>query len=59
MKRLVLAGLVTVGALGATLLPVPKAEAESRHCQVIFCNPCPAGYVLSPMNGNCCRCVPA
>jgi hypothetical protein len=58
MKKLILAGLVIAGALGAVSATAPKAEANV-DCSLVRCMECPAGYVLKPTGNDCCRCVPA
>jgi len=57
MKRLILAGIVTLGAFTAIGVTAPKANAG--NCDGVRCMECPAGQVLSPVPNNCCRCVPA
>jgi hypothetical protein len=61
MKRLVLAGLVLLGALGAIQISAPTASADPdlSHCAAVLCAPCPSGTVYSPTPGNCCRCIAA
>lgn len=59
MKRLILAGLVTLGALSAVQISAPQANAQPQNCAVVLCQVCPAGTVASPTPGNCCRCVRA
>jgi hypothetical protein len=49
--------LLAVVVLGIVQLAT-RVEAAPRHCQLVLCVPCPDGYVLSPLKGNCCRCVP-
>jgi hypothetical protein len=56
MKKLMLAGLVALGAWGITLIPTP---ASAGNCDGVRCMECPAGTVFSPTPNNCCRCVPA
>jgi hypothetical protein len=58
MKKLILAGLVIAGALGAVAVTAPKAEANV-DCSTVRCMACPAGTVFSPTPHDCCRCVPA
>lgn len=58
MKRFILAGLVTAGALGTLLIPTPNVNADPPvDCSAVLCPTCPDGKVLSPTPGNCCRCV--
>jgi hypothetical protein len=57
MKRLILAGIVTVGALVAVQATTPAASAAG-NCDGVRCMACPEGYVLSPTGNDCCRCVP-
>ena len=57
MKRLILAGLTVLGALGAIQVSAPQANAQGQDCSVVLCMTCPEGYTLSPTPGNCCRCV--
>jgi hypothetical protein len=59
MKRLILAGLVAVGALASVQATVPAASANHVDCSLVRCAACPTGYVLSPTHNDCCRCVPA
>jgi len=56
MKRLILAGIVTLGAFTAIAVTAPKAYAID--CSAVRCMACPEGQVLSPTGNNCCRCVP-
>jgi len=56
MKRLILAGLVSLGALFAAQVTVPKAEAV--NCDLVRCMACPDGYHLAPTGNDCCRCLP-
>ena len=56
MKRLVLAGLVMLGAWGAVSLA--PANAAPIDCAVVRCAPCPEGFRLLFQPNNCCRCVP-
>lgn len=58
MKRLILAGLVMAGALGAVLIPAPKANAQGGPCAGVRCMACPEGFELKPTGNDCCRCVP-
>jgi hypothetical protein len=58
MRRLVLAGLVTLGAWGLISLP-PSASADPPiDCALVRCLPCPEGFRLLFKPNNCCRCVP-
>jgi hypothetical protein len=56
MKRIILAGLVSLAALFATQISAPKAEAA--NCDAVRCMECPVGYHLAPIPSNCCRCLP-
>lgn len=58
MKRLILAGLVLLGALGAVQLTVSTASAHHVDCSLVRCAECPAGTVWAPTPHDCCRCVP-
>lgn len=58
MKKLILAGLVIAGALGAVTVTAPKADANV-DCSLVRCMACPDGYVLKPTGNDCCRCMPA
>jgi hypothetical protein len=55
MKRLILAGLVTLGVCGVLSLPTP-AQAAPPRCDLVRCEACPAGTVLAPTGNDCCRC---
>ena len=57
MKRLILAGLVSLGALFAVQVSAPEAKAAGK-CDGVRCMACPEGYVLAPTGNDCCRCVP-
>lgn len=59
MKRLILAGLVTLGAVFAIQVTAPQATAHHIDCSLVRCQACPAGYVFAPTPHDCCRCVPA
>jgi hypothetical protein len=59
MKRLLLAGLVAVGALASVQATVPAANANHIDCSTVRCMACPEGQVFSPTPHNCCRCIPA
>lgn len=58
MKRMILAGLVALGAFATLQISAPAANAFDR-CATVRCMACDEGYVLSPTGNNCCRCVPA
>ncbi|MFL6195900.1 MAG: hypothetical protein ACJ75H_17100 [Thermoanaerobaculia bacterium] len=55
MKRLILAGLVALGAWGITLIPSPASANDP--CAGVRCMECPAGFHLDPKPNDCCRCV--
>lgn len=55
-KKLILAGLIALGALGAVGFNAKQADAVD--CSLVRCMECPAGYVLKPTGNDCCRCVP-
>jgi hypothetical protein len=57
MRRLILAGLVTLGAWGLTSLP-PVSADPPLDCALVRCLPCPEGFRLLLKPNNCCRCVP-
>lgn len=59
MKRLILAGVTVLGALGAIQVSAPQANAQGgpNNCALVLCQVCPAGTVAAPTPGNCCRCV--
>lgn len=57
MKRLMLAGLVTLGAWGVASLPPAQADPPI-DCAAVRCLPCPEGFRLLLKPNNCCRCVP-
>jgi hypothetical protein len=57
MKRVILLGLVTLGAWAASTLPAAEA-ARPTSCAAVLCAPCPAGFRLLFKPNNCCRCVP-
>jgi hypothetical protein len=59
MKRLILAGLVTLGTVFAIQATAPQATAHHIDCSLVRCQACPAGYVFAPTPHDCCRCVPA
>ncbi|HVS00644.1 MAG TPA: hypothetical protein VMW27_28750 [Thermoanaerobaculia bacterium] len=56
MKRLILAGLVTLSAFGAVQVSAPKVEAQAVDCTVVRCAACPPGFELAPTGNDCCRC---
>jgi hypothetical protein len=56
MKRLILAGLVTLSAFGAVQVSAPKVEAQQVDCSLVRCMECPPGFVLAPTGNNCCHC---
>lgn len=56
MKRMILAGLVTMGALFAIHVSAPQAAAV--NCDLVRCMACPDGYHLAPTGNDCCRCLP-
>jgi len=56
MKRIILAGLVSLGALFAIQVSAPQAEAV--NCDTVRCMACPEGYHWAPTGNNCCRCLP-
>lgn len=58
MKRLLLAGVVSLAAFSAVQLSTPPAVAAPPRCDLVDCFPCPEGTVLSPKGNDCCRCVP-
>jgi len=55
MKKIILAGVIALGAWGITLIPAP---AQAGNCDNVRCMACPAGTVWSPVPNDCCRCVP-
>lgn len=57
MKRLMLLGLVTLGAWAVSYVP-PAQAAPPTSCAVVLCQPCPEGFRLLQRPNNCCRCVP-
>jgi len=57
MRRLILAGLVMLGAWGLTSLPPANADPPI-DCALVRCLPCPEGFRLLQQPNNCCRCVP-
>jgi hypothetical protein len=57
MRRLLLAGVVTLGAWAVTSLP-PAAADPPVDCALVRCLPCPEGFRLLLKPNNCCRCVP-
>lgn len=56
MKRLILAGLVTLSAFGAVQLSVPQAGAQQVDCSLVRCEACPPGFEPAPTGNDCCRC---
>lgn len=58
MRRLILAGLVSLGAWGLTLLPSSVSADPPIDCALVRCLPCPEGFRLLMKPNNCCRCVP-
>lgn len=58
MKRLILAGLVAMGALVSVQATIPAADANI-DCSTVRCMACPEGQIFSPTPHNCCRCIPA
>lgn len=57
MKRIILAGLVSLGALFAVQVSAPQASA-GNICDTVRCMECPAGTHWAPTGNNCCRCLP-
>ena len=58
LRRFLFAAGVSVVALaGAAQLASDTVAAPPPDCTIVSCQPCPKGYVLSPIQGNCCRCV--
>lgn len=58
MKRILLAGLVSLGALFAIQVSTPQATAQPNKCDTVRCMACPEGYHLAPTGNDCCRCLP-
>jgi hypothetical protein len=58
MKRIILAGLVSLGAFFAVQASVPEAQAGPKSCAHVRCMACPEGYHLAPLPNDCCRCLP-
>jgi hypothetical protein len=58
MKKLILAGLVALGTWGV-MATTPAQADPPPDCSFVKCMVCPSGTVISPVPGNCCRCVPA
>jgi hypothetical protein len=56
MKRIILAGLVSLGALFAIQVSAPQAAAA--NCDAVRCMACPEGTHWAPIPSNCCRCLP-
>ena len=58
MKRLILAGAVTLAAVASLQISAPKASANHVDCSLVRCMACPDGFHLAPTHHNCCRCLP-
>lgn len=58
MKRLMLAGLVSLVAFVSVQLSIPPVDASPPRCDLVRCEACPAGTELAPTGNNCCRCKP-
>jgi hypothetical protein len=58
MKRLILAGIVTLGAFTAVGVTAPKVDAAPNNCDAVRCVACPEGQELKRVPNDCCRCVP-
>jgi hypothetical protein len=56
MKKLILAGLVVVGAL--TAVSTTTAQNIPQACWGVRCAACPEGTHWAPKANDCCRCVP-
>ncbi len=56
MKRLILAGLVTLSAFGAVQVSAPQVEAQAVDCSLVRCMSCPPGFEPAPTGNDCCRC---
>ena len=56
MRRFVLAGLVSLAAIGAVQLSALETAAAPPRCDLVDCFPCPEGTVLAPTGKDCCRC---
>ncbi len=57
MRRLMLLGLVTLGAWGVSHVPPAQADPPTS-CAAVLCQPCPEGFRQLQRPNNCCRCVP-
>jgi hypothetical protein len=57
MRRLVLAGLLTLGTLGLVSLPPVEADPPT-DCSAVTCLVCPEGERPLGKAPNCCLCVP-
>lgn len=57
MRRLVLAGMVSLAAFCAVQLSAVEPAAAPPRCDLVDCFPCPEGTVLAPRGNDCCRCV--
>ncbi|HKV07735.1 MAG TPA: hypothetical protein VJ725_06340 [Thermoanaerobaculia bacterium] len=57
MKRLILAGLVALGAWGILAVAPAPATADDP-CANVRCMECPTGYHWAPKPNDCCRCLP-
>lgn len=57
MKRMILAGVVTLGVWGLVSLTPVQADPPTS-CAVVLCQPCPEGFRQLQKPNNCCRCVP-
>lgn len=58
MKRIILAGLVSLGALFAVQVSAPQVNAAPNRCDGVRCIACPEGYYFAPTGNDCCRCLP-
>jgi hypothetical protein len=58
MKRMMLAGLVLLGAWGIIASTPPASADRPTSCAAVLCAPCPEGFRLLLKPNNCCRCVP-
>jgi hypothetical protein len=57
LKKLILAGVVALGAIAAVQVTAPEAAAAKPvDCRLVLCAPCPEGTVLAPTPQNCCNC---
>lgn len=57
MRRLLLAGLVCLGAFGSIQISALEAQPFPKQCIAVTCLPCPEGTVAAPKPNDCCRCV--